>query len=174
MKCPACANQLTIKTVTGVNLDVCDNGCGGIWFDDYEFKKFDEQLEPDAETVLNLTVKQRASDKAAQYNCPKCLTIVMMRRFTSVKKTLTIDQCAQCAGIWLDAGELQAIRSEFPTEAEQRKAAEDLFSEMFDAKLQQLHNKSLAEVKKEESFAKSLRFICPSYYIPGKQKGGAL
>ena len=41
MKCPACENELTDKDVGGVTVDICNGGCGGLWFDNFEFKKFD-------------------------------------------------------------------------------------------------------------------------------------
>lgn len=174
MNCPACSNQLSIKTVSDVNLDVCDNGCGGIWFDQFEFKKFDEPKEPDVETLLNINRTKKISvPKTSQHNCPKCIDIIMMRRFSSVKHQVTVDECAQCAGIWLDSGELHEIRNEFTSEADRQKAAEALFSEMFDPHLNKLKTESAAKLKKAQTVARALRFICPSYYIKGKQDWGA-
>ena len=168
MKCPACSNQLTVKNVAGINLDVCDEGCGGIWFDQFEFKKFDEAKEPDAETLLNLKITKKLSAGNTQYKCPKCLDITMLRHYSSAKKKVTLDECGNCAGIWLDAGELHEIREEFATEADRQKAAEALFSQMFDSQLKEAQDKSKAEAEKVLRFGKSLRFICPSYYIQGK------
>ena len=33
MACPGCHRVLTATTVTGVTVDVCQDGCAGIWFD---------------------------------------------------------------------------------------------------------------------------------------------
>ena len=45
MECPACHRELTTMTVGGVKLDVCKDGCAGIWFNAFELKKFDEPNE---------------------------------------------------------------------------------------------------------------------------------
>jgi len=42
MNCPACGNILEQMTVGDVTVDVCQRGCGGIWFDNFELEKFDE------------------------------------------------------------------------------------------------------------------------------------
>ena len=45
--CPACGKKMhkIFMDAQGVNLDVCLDGCGGIFFDNREFKKFDENAE---------------------------------------------------------------------------------------------------------------------------------
>ena len=40
MNCPACGNVLKEMTVSDISVDVCQGGCGGIWFDNFELKKF--------------------------------------------------------------------------------------------------------------------------------------
>ena len=47
INCPACGKEMqkVFMPSAGINLDVCVNGCGGIYFDNREFKKFDEQHE---------------------------------------------------------------------------------------------------------------------------------
>lgn len=174
MKCPACTNQLSARMVAGVTLDVCDNGCGGIWFDKFEFKKFDERKEPDAETILNLKITTKPVHNADErLNCPKCANVKLMRHFSSIRRKVTIDECAMCAGIWLDAGELHDIRDEYESETDRREAAEKLFSQMFDDRIKEAKAKSTSEVHNAQAFAGALRFLCPSYYIKGKQNGGA-
>ena len=53
MKCPACSNRLQEMTVAGVTVDICKDGCGGIWFDNFEMKKFDEPHEPACLALLD-------------------------------------------------------------------------------------------------------------------------
>ena len=36
----------------------------------------------------------------------------LKRHFFSAKKRVEVDQCPNCGGYWLDAGELEAIRAE--------------------------------------------------------------
>ena len=42
MKCPRDESELLEKTVAAVTIDVCQS-CGGIWFDNFEVKSFDEK-----------------------------------------------------------------------------------------------------------------------------------
>ncbi len=174
MDCPVCSNQLSSKAVGQVNLDVCDNGCGGIWFDQFEFKKFDESLEPDAETLLSVKITQaQPAGKSDLHDCPKCGGVKMMRHFASVKRGVVMDQCPMCAGVWLDAGELTAIRNEFGDEESRKRAALSLFDEIFGEALKQQKMQTEENLRKSKKFANALKFILPSAYLPGKQKGGA-
>ena len=47
LKCPACQKEMTKVFVPseGVNIDICLDGCGGIYFDNKEYYNFDEQKE---------------------------------------------------------------------------------------------------------------------------------
>ena len=45
MKCPACFNQVTEMQVGSLVVDVCDGGCGGIWFDVFDGSSFSLALK---------------------------------------------------------------------------------------------------------------------------------
>jgi len=161
-------------TVGDVTVDVCRGGCGGIWFDSFEFKKFDEPNESAGESLLD--IERDASivlDRTKRLKCPKCDDIVMMRHFFSVKKEVEVDECPGCGGFWLDAGELRNLRSLFNTEEERHKAADEYFSEVFGDKLAAMQAEDEAKLAKARKISNMFRFICPSYYIPGKQDWGA-
>ena len=94
MNCPACSNELTQMTVGDVTVDVCKDGCGGIWFDNFELKKFDEPHESAGEELLDIERNPDVQvDHEQRFNCPKCDGIVMMRHFFSVKHKVQIDEC---------------------------------------------------------------------------------
>src|SRR5918999_4204299 len=132
MQCPACANQLKQISVSEVQLDVCDGGCGGIWFDRFELTKFDEPREEAGLPLLELKRDPKISvDYQQRIKCPRCTDSILMRHFYSVKRKVEVDVCPTCAGTWLDVGELRTIRSEYATHAERREAAEACFDEMF-------------------------------------------
>jgi Zn-finger nucleic acid-binding protein len=174
MKCPACENQLQQMTVAGVTVDVCKGGCGGIWFDNFELKKFDEPHESAGEALLDIEPNKTITiDHSKRLKCPKCDDVVMMRHFFSVKHEVEVDECPGCGGIWLDAGELKHIRSLFETEQQRKQATKEYFSELFDNQLAAMKVEEEAKVAKARKFANMFRFICPSYYIPGKQDWGA-
>ncbi len=175
MNCPACARELTTMTAGAITVDVCAGGCGGIWFDHFELAKVDEQSESAGEALLDVPRDPSLTvDLERRRSCPKCgPQMVMMRHFTSVARKVTIDECPGCGGIWLDAGELKGVRTEFPSDEARQAAAKKAFSEMFDAQLGAEEAKSEAELERSRKFAHTLRFICPSTYLPGKQDGGA-
>ena len=118
MKCPACDLDLTEMMLRGVKVDACHGGCGGIWFDAFELQRVDEQKEVPTEHLLriqsNPQIRVDASRKRA---CPRCMGITLMRRRFNPKSSVEIDHCPNCAGYWLDSGELEKIRREQKSEA---------------------------------------------------------
>jgi Zn-finger nucleic acid-binding protein len=173
MKCPACGNALTSITAGGITVNACKGGCGGMWFDRFELSKVDEPSQSAGEVLLHIDRNPAVKlDSTKRLSCPKC-SIPMMRHFWSVKKSVLIDECPECGGTWLDAGELAAIRTEFATPADRTKAAEAYFNEVFGKQLTQLRMKDDENAERAQKFAHMFRYICPSYYIPGKQQWGA-
>jgi uncharacterized protein len=173
--CPACGHQLSTRTVGGVTVDVCDGGCGGIWFDHFELQKLDEEAESAGAELLDVRRDPGVLvDPAERYRCPRDFDgVVLMRHFWSVKREVTIDECPECGGIFLDAGELARIRAEFPTEAARHAAADAYFADVVDPLLDEARQESQEELERAQRFAHALRFITPSYYLPGKQAGAA-
>ena len=174
MKCPACDRKLEQVTVSDVTVDVCRRGCEGIWFDRFELQKFDEPHEEAGQQLLNTRTDSSIKiDRTKRLHCPKCEDAVMMRHFFSVKKDVEVDECPACAGIWLDVGELRQVRSLFATEAARKEAAARYFQEVFGEQLDALHGAGGEKTAKARQIANVFHFVCPSYYIPGKQKWGA-
>ena len=155
-------------------MDVCKGGCAGIWFDNFELKKFDEPLETSGEELLNI---ERAPglnlDTSSRRKCPKCKNLTMMQHLFSPSDNVMIDECPGCAGIWLDPGELATIRSRFSSEVERNAETDRVLSKEIAPTLTRLKAQSDLEHEKIRRFANMFRFICPSYYIPGKQDWGA-
>jgi len=174
MKCTACGNALEEVTIEGITVDVCKEGCGGIWFDAFELKKVDEKHESAGEALLSYGKKEKVTvDRSKRHPCPKCPDMPMMRHFFSVKQAVEVDECPKCAGFWLDAGELTRIRDLFENEEEKKKAAEEYYDEIFGTQLSAMRDESEEKLSKAGKIAHMFRFICPSYYIPGKQDGAA-
>lgn len=174
MKCPACDRTLEQETVGDVTVDICRSGCGGIWFDRFELQKFDEPHEEAGQQLLNTKTDSSIKiDRTKRLNCPTCDHAVMMRHFFSVKKEVEVDECPACAGIWLDVGELRHLRSLFPTEAGRKEAAAQYFQKVVGEQPDAVHDEGAEKAAKARRIANVFRFICPSYYIPGKQKWGA-
>jgi Zn-finger nucleic acid-binding protein len=175
MNCPACGRPLIPRAAGEVTVDVCDGGCGGIWFDHYELRKLDEQSESAGETLLDVRRDPSVQvDPSKRYVCPHDTDgVVMMRHFWSVKREVTIDECPECGGVFLDAGELAKIRHEFPTEAARHAAADAYFADVVDPMLDDAREESREQLERAQKFARTFRFLCPSTFIPGKQAGAA-
>lgn len=128
IKCPACGKEMKkiFMPEQGVNLDVCLDGCGGIFFDNREFKLFDEQHE-------NIEALEKAIegktfikvDEANKRKCPICGSDMVKNK----NKDLEIDECYFCGGKFLDHGELHKFRNQYVND-EARKA--DLVKELYE------------------------------------------
>jgi len=120
MRCPACgkAMQKIFVPSRGVNIDICTQGCGGIFFDNREFQMFDEKHE-DIDDIIQAVENNdfQPVDESLPRYCPAC-GAKMVKNYASVKKEVQIDECYACGGKFLDHGELTKIRSQYETELE--------------------------------------------------------
>ena len=129
MKCPACFNELTKRQVGNLEVDVCQGGCGGIWFDAFELQRVDEEEERAGEHLLEIQRdKNVVIDATRKRDCPRCEGVKLMRHFFSAKRRIEVDQCPNCNGYWLDAGELAAVRAEKAQEQKMGEAARSTVS----------------------------------------------
>ena len=123
MKCPACFNELTELLVGELRVDVCQGGCGGIWFDAFELQRVDDEREA-GDVLLSIQRDEHVVvDLARKRECPRCPDVKLHRHFFSAKRRVQVDQCPNCGGYWLDAGELAQIRAE-RSEAETAQKAQ--------------------------------------------------
>lgn len=113
--CPACGKKMEkifIKT-EGINIDICTNGCGGIFFDNREFDKFNEEHEDI--TAIENALKNKTFQQIAENIeriCPAC-GATMVKNTTKSGGEVQIDDCYICGGKFLDYGELEKIRKEY-------------------------------------------------------------
>ncbi|PYR63164.1 MAG: hypothetical protein DMF91_04320 [Acidobacteria bacterium] len=174
MKCPACGTAMTEMTVGEIKVDACQGGCGGLWFDEWELRRVDKPDQSAGEALLDIPQDPKVKvDQNLRRNCPRDPDVVLMRHFWSVKRQATVDECPKCEGMFLDPGELAEIRSEYKSDAEREQAARAYFRDMFDKELAAMLREDKHKLEKARRIAHIFRFICPSYYIPGKQDWGA-
>lgn len=146
--CPACRSKMDkifIERI-GKNLDICQN-CGGIFFDNQEFKHFDEKCESieEIEKVFINKEFKKVDQNAARY-CPNC-GAKMVRN----SKGVIIDECYTCGGKFLDGGELLEYRSEYDTDKERSMAfVKTLIEEIEEMKKQEREEKEMREQEKKE------------------------
>ena len=116
--CPACSAEMAkvFMPEQGVNIDVCTEGCGGIYFDNREFSKFDEPNEDISPLLEVLQGKNFApADQTQTRLCPVCGS-KMVKNYTDASQSIEIDECYACGGKFLDYQELNKIRERFGAE----------------------------------------------------------
>jgi len=143
MQCPACDRKLNHVLAGDVEVDACEGGCGGIWFDAFEMQKLDQPEEKAGELLLNISRDPAVTvDLERRRSCPRCDGIVMLRHSHKNSESVVIDECPGCGGFWLDAGELAMIRESYDAVTEKRKHTQTL--------LEELKMKSLAELNTDK------------------------
>jgi Zn-finger nucleic acid-binding protein len=99
--------------VGSVALDVCQSGCGGIWFDAEELERINAQIPGGKNPAANIerTVEVDAGEDRV-LKCVHCRGVKLERKLFSLGSGVIMDCCPKCAGLWLDHGELETIREE--------------------------------------------------------------
>jgi Zn-finger nucleic acid-binding protein len=96
-----------------VLLDICQNGCGGVWFDAAELAQLNHAVptgkKPLAQIIRDPTVPV---DADSIRKCVRCRGVKLERKLFSLGTGVILDRCPKCAGTWLDHGELETIREE--------------------------------------------------------------
>ncbi len=139
--CPACGAEMEKIFVERANcyVDVCTQGCGGIFFDNREYKKFDEDSESIEEIKKALEGKTfKPVDSSYKRICPVC-GMKMMKNSTSIKGKITIDECYSCGGKFLDYNELDQIRAEYKTEAERSQDVVNYLKNNMGSEFDEMH-----------------------------------
>jgi len=128
MNCPVCANLMVEEDFGGMQVDVCKNGCKGIWFDWGELKELDENSKAVGRALEEALNSPRVNDaNRGPLNCPKC-SIPMHAHKYSHAKEVNVDECYACGGFFLDSGELKAIRQTRMSEEERDAYVQKLIS----------------------------------------------
>lgn len=110
--CPACGavmKKIFIPS-SGINIDICAEGCGGLFFDNQELQQFnkdDKDISEIKEVLEGKTFK--SVDDSQTRICAACGKPMVK---TSIKGIgIQIDTCYSCGGVFLDNGELDIIRA---------------------------------------------------------------
>jgi Zn-finger nucleic acid-binding protein len=127
MKCPACSKEMSQEDF-GLKVQVCENGCKGIWFDHSELEQLDqvgEGMGPALEAALRSP--RINTDSRGPIKCPKC-GIQMQRHKFQRDKEVNVDECYSCGGFFLDSGDLKEIRDHYMSNSEVKAYAEKIIS----------------------------------------------
>ncbi len=109
--CPACNKEMAKINSNDISIDICLDGCGGIYFDNRELNKFDEPHENIKEILEAIKDKNfETVDENETRVCPIC-KIPMVKMGAGVAG-VKIDVCNVCGAKFLDNGELLKIRED--------------------------------------------------------------
>ncbi|HTA16158.1 MAG TPA: zf-TFIIB domain-containing protein [bacterium] len=117
MNCPVCG-QAMVQENFGLLVQVCENGCKGIWFDHGELERLDhvgEGMGPALEAALRSPRKNPPA--RGQIKCPKCGIPMHNHKFARDQE-VSVDECYACGGFFLDSGELKEIRDHYLSDEE--------------------------------------------------------
>ena len=129
MNCPVCSKTMIEADFGNANVDICKNGCKGIWFDWGELNRLDENNEGLGKALEEALLYPRTNDgKRSQLKCPKCSTPMRPHKYKS-NKEVNVDECYVCGGFFLDSGELCQIRENFMSEAERNAYVQKLLDD---------------------------------------------
>lgn len=111
INCPACGKIMQkIILQGGFAVDICADGCGGMFFDNKEIAELNTS-EKDIQEIKNLLEGKifNIVDENKTRICPACGTKMAKTRALGVQ----IDTCYNCNGVFLDKGELELVRTHF-------------------------------------------------------------
>ena len=112
LTCPACGAEMTKLFIAdkAINIDICAEGCGGIYFDNKEIQEFSGENDDLSEIKKLLEGKNfMPVDETKTRICPACKTPMAKTNAFGVQ----IDTCYKCGGIFLDNGEFEYVRAKF-------------------------------------------------------------
>jgi uncharacterized protein len=108
MLCPNCQKQL--KEIKGkshygatIKLNQCEN-CGGIWFDDWELFELEEKEVKELEEIEAEKFRESYVDDKKGKMCPVCITPLKRVRDIGIPSAITMEDCQNCGGIWMNHG----------------------------------------------------------------------
>ena len=112
--CPACGEKMlkVYMPEHGFDLDICVDSCGGIFFDNRELNKYDDENE-NADIIFEYLGSKffQKTDESKIRICPACNT--PMVKMGAGVSDVEIDVCNVCGAKFLDNGELEKIRNPF-------------------------------------------------------------
>lgn len=109
--CPACGASMKKIFIpsAGINIDICSESCGGLFFDNQELQKFNKSSDDISEIKNILEGKTFVSvDENKTRTCPSCEKPMVKTNIKGLN--VQIDTCYTCGGVFLDNGELDTIR----------------------------------------------------------------
>jgi Zn-finger nucleic acid-binding protein len=166
MNCPVCQKAMVEKNFGGVQLDVCQSGCQGLWFDWRELAKLDEKNEGLGQALQAALKYPRTNDAGrGPLKCPKCGIPMHAHKYQSIKE-INVDECYGCGGFFLDSGELIELRNRHMSDDEREAYTQKLIANLPAAQTAQADLDK--ENKRTEAIQHYTRYLRASYYATGQ------
>ena len=166
MICPVCKKNMIEQDFGGLNVDVCKDGCKGIWFDWSELTKLDETNEGLGGALQEALQYPMVNDEnRGPIDCPKC-GIPLHRHLYKSSKEVNVDECYRCGGFFLDSGELTELRDHHMSEQEQTAYLDKLTSNV--PSYQQAQRDQAKDALRADALQRYTRFMRVSYFVTGK------
>lgn len=107
--CPGCRCSLVEENYRNSRMNSCPK-CHGIWLDTEEFSFLASERDTYSDPAIPRKFKRKPLEGKKSYiPCVRCGSLMNRRNFRKISGVL-IDICRD-HGVWLDAGELEQIRS---------------------------------------------------------------
>lgn len=120
LNCPHCTETLVSLQIGGIELDYCENGCKGIWFDEGELKRIRDIPEPDEnfKKIEGSFIPKKRDEALGEKTkmCPRC-DVELYRYNWDMKSNIFLDSCEKCNGLWIDGGEMKGMSEYLKTMA---------------------------------------------------------
>jgi len=161
MKCPVCGKEMVTENF-GVNVDVCENGCKGIWFDQSELMMLDEKNEGlGAALEAALRYPRNNDGQRGPIKCPNCGIPMHTHKYKRAKE-VNVDECYNCGGFFLDSGELTDIRNNYMSDVEVQAYVDKIINSV--PEYAQAMKDLETQKKRLESIQKFTKFLTVNYW----------
>lgn len=107
LRCPKCAAMMDRVEMEKFCVDRC-TACGGFWLDSSELQQVG--VRKGAAEKLDAGSKGPAERGRGSMLCPRDQSPLVAKR-DEKQSHVVVDQCRQCLGMFLDAGELKDLAS---------------------------------------------------------------
>lgn len=118
--CPNCGKEMKKVPIgsAGITLDVCLDGCGGMFFDNREFSLLSGNGDNINEVLAIYSNKKFTNadiHNEKKRICP-CCGSPMAQNPSNILSEIVVDECYSCGGKFLDYGEFEKIVSSEPVD----------------------------------------------------------
>jgi len=160
MNCPACGRPLLIAEHEGMDLAVCQDGCGGAWFEKSTIRRLAACDETELQRLADAIRRNpgQPPPTRGRRSCPRCHGRLLQRRL-SRKRPFEIGVCPDCSGVWLDHAEWSADAT--PRPLQERTAPEPLTRahELAAAERERFEQEQAAWAREGNIFQRLARYI---------------